>query len=409
MFGFGKKQPAEAAKVENHQPQSQGEVYVMPDRYIVRDQGGSNKGLIIAMVILLLVIIITGSYLAYDMFSRQQVKPTPQPTPPVVEVIEQPIVEPEVLATTTEATPTEVLPEVATTTPTTTPVQTTAVINSIDSDADGLTDVEETVFGTLPSNSDSDNDGYKDGNEVANGYDPNKIGFGAAKLIDSPFIATLTTNFGLDDFSVLYPKDWQSSIIKASEQLLLTAPSGEIIKISVRVNQQGMSALAWYLQDHPETSVSQLKVVDTLDGQLTGIYTADGLVAYLTDASKSRLFVFEYLTGRQSEIRYPAILNMIIKSLKVLPKAAVVTPTTIVTFNNNANPLLKSQCVSTRTFCQLNPCGPLADGSNSCTDDNQGYCYEKECVADTDCVSGKKCQPLECYSGDAARGVKLCQ
>ncbi len=405
MFGFGKKQTtAVADKVDTTPPPVTADVYVMPEKYIVQGPTGNNKGLIIASIILLLVIVVTGSYLIYDMVGRQQATPTPQTTPPVIEAIEQPVVEPLVATTSTEATTTEITEETVTTTPTTTPAQSAVIINSQDSDADGLTDVEENVFGSLPTNPDTDADGYKDGNEVASGYNPTKAG--TSRISDSPFIATQTTDFGTDDFSLLYPKDWQTSIIKASEQLLLTAPSGEIIKISVRVNQQALSALSWYLQDHPETSVSQLKLVDTLDGQLTGIYAPDSLAAYLTDASKSKFYVFEYLTGRQSEIRYPAIFNMIIKSLKVLPKAAT---TAVVSFNNNANPLLKSQCVSTRTFCQLNPCGPLADGSNSCTDDNQGYCYEKECVVDADCISGKKCQPLECYSGDAARGVKLCQ
>jgi hypothetical protein len=42
----------------------------------------------------------------------------------------------------------------------------------IDSDNDGLTDVEEAQIGTDPNNPDSDGDGYSDGIEVQNGYDP---------------------------------------------------------------------------------------------------------------------------------------------------------------------------------------------------------------------------------------------
>jgi hypothetical protein len=41
-----------------------------------------------------------------------------------------------------------------------------------DSDADGLMDWEEKIYGTDPYNPDTDGDGYLDGEEIANGYNP---------------------------------------------------------------------------------------------------------------------------------------------------------------------------------------------------------------------------------------------
>lgn len=50
-------------------------------------------------------------------------------------------------------------------------------ISSVDSDGDGLTDVdEETVWNTNAFNADTDGDGYNDGLEVANGYSPLGVG-----------------------------------------------------------------------------------------------------------------------------------------------------------------------------------------------------------------------------------------
>lgn len=46
----------------------------------------------------------------------------------------------------------------------------------IDTDSDGLPDVEETHIGTNLEVSDSDNDGYADGEEVLHGYDPLALG-----------------------------------------------------------------------------------------------------------------------------------------------------------------------------------------------------------------------------------------
>lgn len=46
----------------------------------------------------------------------------------------------------------------------------------IDRDHDGLTDQEEMIYGTNPTDPDTDHDGYTDGDEVKNGYNPNGPG-----------------------------------------------------------------------------------------------------------------------------------------------------------------------------------------------------------------------------------------
>lgn len=56
------------------------------------------------------------------------------------------------------------------------PVATSPVDATIDSDQDGLTDVEETKYGTDPVNSDTDGDTYLDGAEVKGGYNPLGVG-----------------------------------------------------------------------------------------------------------------------------------------------------------------------------------------------------------------------------------------
>lgn len=48
--------------------------------------------------------------------------------------------------------------------------------SEVDSDNDGLTDAEEELYGTDPTNPDTDNDGYSDGEEVLAGYNPNGEG-----------------------------------------------------------------------------------------------------------------------------------------------------------------------------------------------------------------------------------------
>ena len=63
---------------------------------------------------------------------------------------------------TEESTPTEDSPSEPSASP-----------DEVDSDNDGLTDIEEEEIGTDPSNPDSDNDGISDGDEQTTGTDPN--------------------------------------------------------------------------------------------------------------------------------------------------------------------------------------------------------------------------------------------
>ena len=49
---------------------------------------------------------------------------------------------------------------------------TTPLTSTLDSDGDGLTDIEEILFQTNSSLPDTDNDGYIDGLELAKGYNP---------------------------------------------------------------------------------------------------------------------------------------------------------------------------------------------------------------------------------------------
>lgn len=424
MFGFNKKK-AEAPAEQNivTPPETSSEVYIMPEKYMLLGKAKSGgKGLIIAGIILIFVIIITATFLIYDILESRRLNQQPQPqvTAPRVELVEQP-------ATTLPTTTTTDDLEAETTTDEEVENGTedsemeedideeegdevTAV--SLDSDSDGLTDLEEVIFGTSPTNVDTDDDNYQDGVEVSAGYSPTTPG--SAKLDTSPFVMSLTANFENYDYGLFYPKEWQSSLINTNRQILVTASTGEIFRITIKENQTRLPAMSWYLQENPTIPVSQLTMVDNLQKNLSGIYTADKLMAYLTDAQREKIYIFEYVVGRQTEIRYPAIFNMLVRTFRVTEaeenteeNKAENNLTTII--KNTAQTVLKNSCSAELNFCRLNLCGISADGIDSCLENDEGYCYEKECVTNSDCASGTTCQTLECFIGDVSKEVKLCQ
>lgn len=96
------------------------------------------------------------------------------------------------VAATTSTTTT---PSTTTTSTTTTSSTTTTTTPSVDSDADGLTDDEEALYGTDPTNPDTDGDAIDDGAEVnETGTDPNNADSDGDGLDDYPEIDVYGTD-----------------------------------------------------------------------------------------------------------------------------------------------------------------------------------------------------------------------
>jgi len=154
---------------------------------ISESSGQGKKFLVLGSIIVGLVVIFVGGYMAYARFFRanlaNNVAPTGQELTPTAE------------------TPAAVTPEQAQNPASQTegnvpaPAINDMTTQAVDSDQDGLTDQEEIslgtnpnspdsdndglfdreevkVYGTDPLNPDTDGDGYKDGDEVKNGYNP---------------------------------------------------------------------------------------------------------------------------------------------------------------------------------------------------------------------------------------------
>ena len=332
-------QPAPVMK-----PGAGEDIFVMPEKFHSGPvRTASNKPLLIAGIILVVVAVLVGAYFFYDLSNQKRLasqraaeEAAMRSSTPVVENINEgeasttpePVTSTEPAVETTTAEETTTSPDNVTTT--TEPVVAPPAL-SRDSDSDGLTDIEEDVIGTNPAKPDTDIDGYKDSDEILSGYNPLSDGSqGKTKLSEAPFIASSQSSFAQNNFSFLYSNRFKVSYVSESGQAIISVDTGEIIRISSQPNEQKISAMNWYLQLHPQVSVSQLKTIST--SQLTGFFTPDGLTAYLTDANKDRIYSFEYLSSPQTEFRYPTLFLMIIKNFKIVtstvtaPTPAVITP-----------------------------------------------------------------------------------
>lgn len=127
----------------------------------------------------------------------------------------------------------------------------TPIRSGIDSDSDGLTDVEETsVFISEKSNPDSDGDGYIDGNEVFNLYDPTKKE--PARLYNNQFIEHIDQS--KPGMNILFPKGWLQS--ESESEILLKALTGETVSVSF-IESAEKDAKAFALLKYPDETFSE--------------------------------------------------------------------------------------------------------------------------------------------------------
>lgn len=184
----------------------------------------------------------------------------------------------------------------------------------LDSDSDGLTDVEETtIYGTNPTAADSDGDTYPDGTEVTNLYDP-------ASLAPSP----LSNNKGIASFPIaslgittLYPVKWTTRVDDAAKQAFITAPTGEFIEILAQDLPAGQSLTDWFVAQTPGAQASAVAVQKTRKG-LDVIWSADQFTAYVSDGK--RVFVVSYNLKSATMIQFHATFQMVAESLSINKK-----------------------------------------------------------------------------------------
>ncbi|MBI3114903.1 MAG: hypothetical protein HYZ09_00195, partial [Candidatus Kerfeldbacteria bacterium] len=206
-----------------------------------------------------------------------------------------------------------------------------------DSDADGLTDVEEVAYGTDPNKPDTDGDGFVDGKvlqadgsiagEVYLGYDPTQAG---KKLADNANLVTKYTNT-TNGYSLLHPKAWTARTTDSTDTSLLITPdqaTGEFFQVLVQQNPQRLTALEWYQSVAPGVSPSLIESL-TVNG-LDGVRSPDQSSVYLV--KNDQAYILTYNVGTLTSVNFRLFFDVLVNSF-----ALVATTTTNTNANANTN------------------------------------------------------------------------
>ncbi|MFA6381773.1 MAG: DUF6583 family protein [Candidatus Buchananbacteria bacterium] len=183
---------------------------------------------------------------------------------------------------------------------------------ALDSDNDGLTAAEESLYGTNSAVADTDGDGYADGSELLNGYDPTKI---AGSLAASNLFSAYSHQF----YSIVYPVNWtvREQDPQKSEVLFVSA-TGEFIEVLVISNSENLASIDWYKKQFPEidpATVTNIRVNDA-----SGLRSPDNLSYYLMkDGDNSRVYILTYNTGSFTETNFFTTFQIMVKSFRLTP------------------------------------------------------------------------------------------
>ncbi|MCL4732399.1 hypothetical protein KJZ71_01180, partial [Patescibacteria group bacterium] len=182
----------------------------------------------------------------------------------------------------------------------------------LDSDSDGLTDLEEPLYGTSPTDPDADKDTFLDGNEVFHLYNP--AGKQGVKLLESGLVKEFKSPVG---WMVLVPTSWQTEIDAEGLRARIRTGHGEFFMIAVEPNPENQSILDWYLTRNPGVLSSDTVMIETKSG-IPGLVGKNPLVTYFP--WKSAVLVFTYDLNGQTFVNFRTTYEMMKNSLQLAPE-----------------------------------------------------------------------------------------
>lgn len=191
--------------------------------------------------------------------------------------------------------------------------------DSADMDKDGLTDEEETLYGTDPAVPDTDDDSYNDSHEVFYLYDPTAPD--PSKLIDAGHVSDFANPVTV--YKVFYPSLWSIGNVDSQyEDVLFSAVTGENIEIRIFNERPGETFTDWFSRMATGEQYADLESFTSMFGA-TGWSRIDHLVFYFE--ADHKVYVFAYHPGDAGVANFRAVITMMARSfrLPVLPEAAL--------------------------------------------------------------------------------------
>ncbi|MBL7021876.1 hypothetical protein ISR92_00910 [Patescibacteria group bacterium] len=184
------------------------------------------------------------------------------------------------------------------------------LISGLDTDEDGLTDIEENLYATNSALVDTDEDGYSDASELVNLYDPAQV---ATLLADTETVTQyINTEY---NYSILYPTEWTvRALTEEKEQVIFNSETTEFVQILVLENPLGLSARNWYLSYNEDIEADSLEEI--VLNNIVGVQAGAGRYTYLGVGSS--IYSIIYNVGTTNQLNYQATYDMMLNSWELI-------------------------------------------------------------------------------------------
>ncbi len=184
---------------------------------------------------------------------------------------------------------------------------------SDDTDSDGLTDLEEFLYGTDPTVADTDKDSYRDGAEVLSLFSPRKQG--EVRLAQDDKIAIYANP--IHGYTLLYPGSWAAEPVDdqlQDEVIIATTTDEEYISVKVDQNLDSRSLLDWYQSQSVAGSFSKMRIQAFQNVDM--LITPDGKSIFVKAVGVPKVVTFQYESGNKQKLNFLTTFEMIARGLR---------------------------------------------------------------------------------------------
>lgn len=181
-----------------------------------------------------------------------------------------------------------------------------SIVSTIDTDLDGLTDDEEKIIGTNPSQIDTDIDSYSDISELKSAYNPLVAG---AKMDDKSSF----NRYQIDaNASILFSNYWEQTKSDTTNTVVFTDTDKAFIQVTFQNNEDKLSPSRWF-----EKQFFGIMPGENLSGDgWNGFYSQDNAAAYIFANDLSKIYTITYSPLTDNDINYP-FFRLMVKTLVI--------------------------------------------------------------------------------------------
>ncbi len=189
--------------------------------------------------------------------------------------------------------------------------------SSPDADRDGLTDIEELLYGTEKNMPDTDADGFLDGSELINLFNP--LAGSGSLLVTSGLVNTYENP--VFNYQIYYPAKWMARPVDQSlKEVVFQSGTDEYVSVLVQDNPDQLALVNWFLTIEPNANLNLMEK-STTKGAMEALLSVDKLTTYFySDKTPDEVYIVNYNINNRTQINWQTTYEMMVNSLSIVPK-----------------------------------------------------------------------------------------